>query len=77
MSSEPRYQHSAEELRHVADILDVLNAGDKCQTCAASGGSIDIYWCDSFMGKIVQYLEPDSWAYFPVARTHPRAKETP
>ena len=49
---DPRFQHTAEELRHVADILDVLNAGCTAQSVGAAGGTLDIYWCESKMGVI-------------------------
>lgn len=67
---DPRYQHTAEELRHVADILDVLNAGDKNQSVAAAGGTIDIYWFDSLIGRIDR--DDDAWVYLPEARRTPQ-----
>jgi len=66
----PRYQHTAEELRHVADILDVLNAGDKNQIVAAAGGTIDIYWSDSLIGRIDR--DDETWVYLPEARRPPQ-----
>jgi hypothetical protein len=61
-----KYQHTAEELRHVASILDVLNAGDANQTIAAAGGFLDIYWCDSMMGRIDR--DDETWVYMPEAK---------
>jgi hypothetical protein len=69
-SDEPRFQHTAEELRHVADILDVLNSGDRGQSVAAAGGTLDIYWVDTKMGLIDR--DDDHWCYFPVARDRKR-----
>ena len=68
--NEPKYQHTADELRYVACLLDALNAGDRLQSVSAAGGTIDIYWCDSLMGRIDQ--DDDSWVYFPVARPVPQ-----
>ena len=67
---DPRYQHTAEELRHVADILDVLNSGDTGQSCAAAGGILDIYWCDMLMGRIDR--DDDTWVYLPEAKRPPQ-----
>ena len=67
---DPQFQHTAEELRHVADILDVLNAGCTAQSVGAAGGILDIYWCESKMGVIDRDYE--TWVYFPSARPVPQ-----
>jgi len=68
--SDPRFQHTAEELRHVADILDVLNAGCTAQSVGAAGGILDIYWCEAKMGVIDR--DEETWVYFPGARPVPQ-----
>ena len=64
-----RYQHTSRELRHVADLLDLLNKEtDNTGLCS---GFIHVYWCDRLMG-IIRQLELGSleseWAYEPVAK---------
>lgn len=64
MNSEPRFQHSASDLRYVADLLDLLNTTTDGNVTAIDG-SLDVYWCELVMGRIG--FENDVWVYYPVA----------
>jgi hypothetical protein len=65
---EPIYQHTADELRWVADLLDVLNR-NTVGTSVAFDGELEVYWRDRRMGR-VSLDDPEdlsSWCYFPAA----------
>jgi hypothetical protein len=65
---EPIYQHTADELRWVADLLDVLNR-KTVGTSVGFDGELEVYWCDRRMG-CVSLDDPEdlsSWCYFPAA----------
>jgi hypothetical protein len=65
----PKYQHTATELRYVADILDVLNNALKVGHDCAVDGELEVFWCDDVMGVISLDDSQDmkSWVYFPSA----------
>jgi len=64
----PIYQHTADELRWVADLLDVLNR-KTVGTSVGFDGELEVYWCDRRMG-CVSLDDPEdlsSWCYYPAA----------
>jgi hypothetical protein len=63
---DPRYGHAADELRYVANILDVLNADSGM---LGVDGELDVFWVDRVMGVIGLNDKDDlqSWAYYPSA----------
>ena len=69
---ESRYQHTSEELRYVSQLLDALNSGNALATVGACSGSVDIFWCDSLMGRVE--CEDEQWVYIPVGRIEPDEK---
>ena len=65
---EPIYQHTADELRWVADLLDVLNR-KTVGTSVGFDGELEVYWCDRRMGRVSPDDPRDlsSWCYYPAA----------
>lgn len=75
---EPLYQHTAEELRYVADILDALNKqADGERSMIGCDGELELYWCDRVMGVIGLDDGDDlsSWVYYPSANDNYKAKQ--
>lgn len=72
---EPRYQHTAEELRYVVGILDALNS--KLDMVGVDG-ELEVYWVDRVMGVIGLDDKDDlqSWVYFPSANNNFELKES-
>ena len=67
-----RYQHTAGELRLVANALDVMNA---LSTRAANetselslDGCLDVFWVDTIMGRVVWDHVAAQWVYLPTTR---------
>ena len=66
----PRYSHTAEELRWVADLLDVLNRKPS-DSSVGFDGELRVCWFDRLMG-IIGLDDPEdfaTWAYWPAAST--------
>ena len=66
----PMFQHTSRELRHVADMLELLNNPPEDIDGTGFVGSIDLYWCDRVMGTVYMDEEGDrqSWVYSPKAK---------
>jgi hypothetical protein len=64
---EPLYQHTADELRYVAEVLDVLNKVHKGPATIGFGGELKLWWVDRVMGTVALDDESDlcSWVYYP------------
>lgn len=77
--SAPLYQHTADELRHVAGILDALNHPEPDISEVGCSGTIKIYWCDGVLGTIQLDDECDfnSWVYLPTAEPDVQQTEAP
>lgn len=67
---DPLYQHTSAELRHVADILDILNKS--LGNYIGIDGELEVYWCDRVMGVIGLDDKEDltSWVYYPSANNN-------
>jgi hypothetical protein len=67
---EPRFQHAAEELRYVADLLDLLNKTKGGNI--GIDGELEVFWVDRVMGVIALEDASDlsSWVYFPSANVN-------
>jgi hypothetical protein len=52
--------HDANALRHVANVLDVLNAGED----VGFAGELELFWCDVPMGRCVYDEDCESWDYY-------------
>jgi hypothetical protein len=65
---EPIYQHTSDELRWVADLLDVLNRKTS-GTSVKFDGAMLVYWHDRIMGRLLPDDPGDlsSWCYYPAA----------
>jgi len=62
-----RYQHTDDELRSVLRILEAMNAINETDELALEG-SIDLFWADTIMGRIVWDHIAELWVYLPTAR---------
>lgn len=65
-----QYQHSPEELRAIAELVDAMNAFDRKLTVHSVTVQVgpEIWWCDRLMGHIVRTDEEENegdWTYRP------------
>ena len=72
--SEPRLQHTSEELRAIADLLDLLNRFQEHPNHQiALEGKLDVYWVDLKMGEVRK--DYDHYDYYPVAEKRDEVTE--
>jgi len=73
--SKPRLQHTSEELRAVADILDAISGFGEKQNYEdlCLEGKLDVYWIDIKMGEIRK--DYDVWCYYPEAEKRDEVTE--
>jgi hypothetical protein len=72
--SEPRFQHTSEELRAIADLLDSLNRSQEHPNHDISlEGKLDVYWSDLKMGEVRKNY--DHYDYYPVAEKRDEVTE--
>lgn len=64
-----QYQHSPEELRAIADLVDAMNAFERTLNAQSVTveGEIGVWWCDRVMGLIERDDQEDvsNWTYRP------------
>jgi len=65
-----QYQHSPQELRAIADLVDAMNAFDKALEVFSVSVEVgpEIWWCDRLMGHITRTDENENegdWTYRP------------
>ena len=64
-----QYQHSPEELRAIADLVDAMNAFERTLNAhsVTVEGEIGVWWCDRVMGLIERDDQEDvsNWTYRP------------
>jgi len=63
-----RYQHTAEELKLVTKLLDVLNDPVHLNSDYGFEGSLDVFWADTIAGCVVFDSIYGGWVYLPTAR---------
>ena len=67
--SDPRFQHTRDELNRVLEVLETLNDGaDDGSPVLGFEGVITVYWCECVMGTIEKDVDGDEWCYFPTAQ---------
>lgn len=64
-----RYQHTSEELKAVASLLDVLNGihNDLSHDYGCEG-TLDVFWADTIAGCIAFDSIYGGWVYLPTAK---------
>jgi len=62
-----RYLHTADELRLVVRVLESMNAINETDELGLEG-SLDLFWTDTIMGRIVWDHTAEEWVYLPTAR---------
>lgn len=64
-----QYQHSPDELRAIAELLDAMNAFERTLNAhsVTVEGEIGVWWCDRVMGVIERDDQEDvsNWTYRP------------
>jgi hypothetical protein len=71
-----RFQHTAEELKLVTKLLDVLNeAQEDLSNDYGFEGSLDVFWADTIAGCVVFDSIYGGWVYLPTARGEKPEKE--
>lgn len=64
-----QYQHSTEEMRAIADLVDAMNAFERTLNAhsVTVEGEIGVWWCDRVMGLIERLDQEDvsNWTYRP------------
>lgn len=62
-----RYLHTADELRLVVRVLESMNAINETDELGLEG-SLDLFWADTIMGRIVWDHTAEEWVYLPTAK---------